>query len=172
VYNCVFHIGLCQCIPWDDCDCERPNHLFRGRIWPSGIIKHCDGENPRCEVFPMSRGNNDKSTLLVQVPRWLQSWWSEEFIYIYIYALGYGLDERGSRVRFPAGAGKFLFTTASITALGPIQPPIEWVPGALSLGIKRPGREADHSHSSSAEVKECVELYLHSPIRLHGVVLS
>jgi hypothetical protein len=24
---------------------------------------------------------------------------------------------------------------------------------ALSLGVKRPGREADHSHSSSAEVK-------------------
>jgi hypothetical protein len=44
--------------------------------------------------------------------------------------------------------------------------------GALSLGIKRPGREADHSLPSSAEAKECVELYLHSPIRLHGVVLS
>jgi len=38
--------------------------------------------------------------------------------------------------------------------------------------VKRPGREADHSHPSSAEVKECVELYLHSPIRLHGVLLS
>jgi hypothetical protein len=30
----------------------------------------------------------------------------------------------------------------------------------------------DHSPPSSAEVKEWVELYLHSPIRLHGVVLS
>jgi hypothetical protein len=29
----------------------------------------------------------------------------------------------------------------------------EWVPGALSLGVKRPGREADHSPSSSAEAK-------------------
>jgi hypothetical protein len=46
------------------------------------------------------------------------------------------------------------------------------VPGALSMGVKRPGREADHSPPSSAEVKEWVELYLHSPIRLHGVVLS
>jgi hypothetical protein len=36
---------------------------------------------------------------------------------------------------------------------------------------KLPGREADHSPPSSAEVRECVELYLHSPIRLHGVVL-
>jgi hypothetical protein len=32
------------------------------------------------------------------------------------------------------------------------QPPIQWVPGALSLGVKRPGREAVHSPPSSAEV--------------------
>jgi hypothetical protein len=55
--------------------------------------------------------------------------------------------------------------------LGPTQPPIECVPGDLSLVVKRPGREADHSPPSSAEVKEYVELYLHSPIRLPGVVL-
>jgi hypothetical protein len=35
--------------------------------------------------------------------------------------------------------------------------------GGLSPGVKWPGREADHSPPSSAEVKECVELYLHSP---------
>jgi hypothetical protein len=29
------------------------------------------------------------------------------------------------------------------------------------MGLKRPGREADPSPPSSAEVKECVELYLH-----------
>jgi len=40
---------------------------------------------------------------------------------------------------------------------------IQWVTGALSLGVKQPGREADHSPPSSAEVKKCVELYLHSP---------
>jgi len=27
------------------------------------------------------------------------------------------------------------------------------VPGALSLGVKRPGREADHSPLSTAEIK-------------------
>jgi hypothetical protein len=32
-------------------------------------------------------------------------------------------------------------------------PPIQWVPGTRSLRIKRPGREADHSPASSAEVK-------------------
>jgi hypothetical protein len=61
------------------------------------------------------------------------------------------------------GLGIFLFTTASRTSLGPTEPPIKWVPGALSLGVKRHGREADHSPTSSAEVKEWVELYLHSP---------
>jgi hypothetical protein len=64
---------------------------------------------------------------------------------------------------FWRGLRIFLFTTASRTALGPTQPPIQWVPGALSLGVKRLGREADHSHPSSTEVKEWVELYLHSP---------
>jgi hypothetical protein len=63
------------------------------------------------------------------------------------------------------GLGIFLFTTASRPALGPAQP-IQWVPGALSLGIKRPGREADHSPPSCAEVKEWVELYIHSPSTL------
>jgi hypothetical protein len=67
-------------------------------------------------------------------------------------ALGYGLGDRSSRVRFRAGI--FLFTTGSRTALGPTQPPIQLVPGTLSLGVKRPGREADHSPPSSAEVKK------------------
>jgi hypothetical protein len=69
------------------------------------------------------------------------------------------------------GLGIFLFTTASRTTLGPTQPPIQWVPGALSLRVKRPRCEADHSPPSTAEVKEWVALYLHSPLRLHGVVL-
>jgi hypothetical protein len=37
---------------------------------------------------------------------------------------------------------EFLFTTVSRTALGPTQPPIQWIPRALSLSIKRPGNEA------------------------------
>jgi hypothetical protein len=48
-------------------------------------------------------------------------------------------------------------------ALVPTQPPIQGIPGALSLGVKRSGRETDHWPPSSAEVKEWVELYLHSP---------
>jgi hypothetical protein len=35
---------------------------------------------------------------------------------------------------------------------------------------RRPGRQI--KETNSAEVKECVELHLHSPIHRHGVVLS
>jgi hypothetical protein len=49
--------------------------------------------------------------------------------------------------------GKIILQCASRTALGPTQPPIQWVQGPLSLGVKQPGREADHSPPSSTEVK-------------------
>jgi hypothetical protein len=81
---------------------------------------------------------------------------SVAFFSNYLFLFGVlGFDSR-------RGLGIFLFTTWSRTALGPTQPPIQWVPGVLSLGTKRLGRETDHSPPSSAEVKECVELYLHS----------
>jgi hypothetical protein len=51
------------------------------------------------------------------------------------------------------GLGIFLFITASRTALRPTQPRDQWVPGTISLGVERPGRESDHSPPSSAEVK-------------------
>jgi hypothetical protein len=77
-------------------------------------------------------------------------------------ALGYGLDDRGLGFDSRRGLGIFLFTTASGTALGPTQPPVQWVQGALSLGVKWPRREAGHSPAFNAEVKEWVELCLHS----------
>jgi hypothetical protein len=60
----------------------------------------------------------------------------------------------------------------SRTALGPTQPPIQWVPGILSLGVKQPGSEADHSPPSSSEVKNVYSYTSTPPICLHGVVLS
>jgi hypothetical protein len=47
----------------------------------------------------------------------------------------------------------FLFPTASRPTLGPTQPPVQWVPGALSPGVKQPGREPGHSLPSSGEVE-------------------
>jgi hypothetical protein len=43
--------------------------------------------------------------------------------------------------------------TASRPAPGPIRPPNQWVLGAISPVVKRPGSEADHSTPSRAEVK-------------------
>jgi hypothetical protein len=47
----------------------------------------------------------------------------------------------------------FLFASLPNMALEPTQPPIQWVSGALSPEVKRPGREADYSLPSSAKVK-------------------
>jgi hypothetical protein len=43
------------------------------------------------------------------------------------------------------------------------QPPIQWVPGALSAGVKRPGREVDHSPPTSAEVMK-MWIYTSAPL--------
>jgi hypothetical protein len=65
-----------------------------------------------------------------------------------------------------------IFFPASRPALGPTQPPIKWVTGALSLRVKRPGREADHSPPSSAEVKK-ERSYISTPqYAFMGVMLS
>jgi hypothetical protein len=53
----------------------------------------------------------------------------------------------------PMEAEIFLFSTTSISALGLNQPPVQCVPAAPSLGVKRPRREADHSPTSSVKVK-------------------
>jgi hypothetical protein len=47
----------------------------------------------------------------------------------------------------------FLLSMASRLPLGPTQPPIQWVLGSVSLGVKSQGNKADHSPPSSAEVK-------------------
>jgi len=69
------------------------------------------------------------------------------------------------------GLGIFLFTTVSKMVLGSTQPPIQWVPGVLSLWVKQLGCES-YSPPSSAEVKEYMELYLHSPVCLYCMVLG
>jgi hypothetical protein len=86
------------------------------------------------------------------------------------YAMGWTI--RVLEFDFGLGLGIFLFTTASRTALGPTQPSIQWVPEALSLGVKLLRREANHSAPSSVEVKNAWSYTSTTPIRLHGVVLS
>jgi hypothetical protein len=53
-------------------------------------------------------------------------------------------------VQFLAGERYFLF---SIAALGPTQPPVEWLLGNVSPEDKKQGHDADHSPPSTAYVK-------------------
>jgi hypothetical protein len=59
----------------------------------------------------------------------------------------YGLDGPGIEFRW----GEIF--RPSRPALGPTQPPVQWVPG-LFWGKVRPGRAADHSPTSSTVVME------------------
>jgi hypothetical protein len=56
-------------------------------------------------------------------------------------------------VRVPAGVGNFSLHHDVPTGSGAHPDSYPMVPGTLSLGVKRPGREADHSPPSSSEVK-------------------
>jgi len=87
-------------------------------------------------------------------------------------ALGYGLDDRCSRVRFLAGAGNFSFhhLVQNISGAHPASYPMGT--RGSSLGVKRPGREADQLPPFSAEVKNAWSYTSTLPIRLHGVLLS
>jgi len=71
-----------------------------------------------------------------------------------------------------AGAGNFLFTATSRWLWGPPSLLSKGYQGLFPLGVKQPRYEADHSPQSIAKVTECMELYLHTPVHLHGVVLS
>jgi hypothetical protein len=89
-------------------------------------------------------------------------------------ANGYGLDDQGVESRWE---NNFHFSMSSKSALRPTQLPIQWVRGALSPGVKWPGRKSDHSPPTSAEVKKTrvytsTTPYVFIPIRLHGVVLD
>jgi hypothetical protein len=74
---------------------------------------------------------------------------------------GIALSVRAGR----QGLRIFLFATAFI------QPPIQRVPGAVTLGVKRHGREADtHLHlAPGLRMRGAIPPL---PIYLHGVVLS
>jgi hypothetical protein len=82
--------------------------------------------------------------------------------------MGYGLDGQGS---IPGKGKRFLYT--------PQRPDQLWGPPgllssvyrcAVSPGVKRLEHEGDHS--PPVPRSRMVELYLHSPIRLNGVVLN
>jgi hypothetical protein len=68
-----------------------------------------------------------------------------------VYRLGYGLDDWGPD---PGRGWEFFSSPPCPDRLwDPTQTPIHWIRGAVSLGIKQPGRKSDHSPPSSVKVK-------------------
>jgi len=64
----------------------------------------------------------------------------------------------------------FLLATTSRLVLGPSQPPIQGTP--WSFIREQNGRGVKLTiHLHLAPRLKCLELYFHSPIRLHGVVI-
>jgi hypothetical protein len=61
----------------------------------------------------------------------------------------------------PGRVKNFHFSISSRPALG-TQPAIQWVQAALSPGLNRQGREADHSSPTSAEIKK-IRIYTFTP---------
>jgi hypothetical protein len=63
--------------------------------------------------------------------------------------------------------GSRIFSTSLRPFLEPTQPPIQWVPGALTPGVKRPRREAGHSQIVPSGQKKCGYIHQlpHKPSR-------
>jgi hypothetical protein len=74
-------------------------------------------------------------------------------------------------VRLPAGAGNFSLGHSFQTGSGAHPASYPTDTGRSFPGVKRPGREADHSLPSSAEVKNAWSYTSTPPIHLHSVVL-
>jgi hypothetical protein len=74
-------------------------------------------------------------------------------------ATGYGLDSRKVGVLSPGRGKIFLLSTSSTPIL------------RLSSGLKQPGRDANHTPPSSAEVKN-TWICTSTPSCLHGIVLN
>jgi len=59
------------------------------------------------------------------------------------------------------GVEVFLYFKTFGQAMGPTQPPIQWLP-SFFLGVKGPEREVEHLSPNNAKVK-LVDLYLYFP---------
>jgi hypothetical protein len=112
--------------------------LYRGWDRPAGYkCANCEA----AQALP-------RGTLAVDMVRYCQHIATPSTPFSFIFGVG--------RSSSPGTVKNFLFSTSSRPALGSTQPPVQWVPDALSAGVKRPRREV------SAEVKK-MWIYTSSP---------
>jgi hypothetical protein len=77
---------------------------------------------------------------------------------------GYGLDDRAIDVRSPAGTKNFSYSfSVSRPALGPTQPPVQWVPLVLSPGLKRGRGVTLITHPYLVPRSRMIRSYISSP---------
>jgi hypothetical protein len=67
---------------------------------------------------------------------------------------------------------KFILKVKGKIVVGPTQPTIRWVTGALSPVVKRSGHETDHSPKTSAESKKKWVYTSTTPKHVNALVLN
>jgi hypothetical protein len=124
------------------------------KLWYSILYQFCKTKEPPCQLLfgslykifchlesllitfyiTHTKCSDISPSVLPNVPTHFRSRGSSDSI-----VSGYGLDDRAIEVRSPAEAKRsFALASVSRPALGPTQPPLQWVLwGVLSLGVKR-----------------------------------
>jgi hypothetical protein len=108
---------------WDHAQ-YRGSFIFHGRLKYDGweIVMLMD-DTINLKIYPYVKGSRD-SAMGIATGYWLAGW--------------------GVGIWVPVGARFFSSRSCPDRCWGPTQPPIQWVPGTLFLGVKQPGCEADH----------------------------
>jgi hypothetical protein len=99
----------------------------------------------RLQDYTVSLPDNHDFNILIPLYKWVFTHMQIQFRSL-DSSVGIATGTRAGRSEFDSRHGKiFLYSTASRPALEPIEPRIQWVLGAISSEVKRPGREADHT---------------------------
>jgi hypothetical protein len=116
-----------------------------GRNYGVTNVAHIQKDHP----FFRRRGGSTFKHVYISYMSWkVEPGWSSRYSDWLRAGRPRGLSSSPNKIK------NFLFSMSSRLVLGPSQPPIQWVSGALSQGVQRPGCEADHSPLSSAEAKK------------------
>jgi hypothetical protein len=131
--------------------------------WVTGSKLHCNYSTHK--VFYVAAGSNGErspSSVFPKCPR-LQLSSSEQLKvkkkfkepgYLSRYSDWLRVGRKMCRSSNPDQGKNLHSSMPARPALGSTEPPIQWVTGAVSPGVKRTGREAVHSTPTSVEVKK------------------